>query len=74
MSRFDRALKDPYELITTRFSQTRGSIGIIYNKNTEIYLVGIGLTLENVKEGGPYGVRESRTREDALNEMYNFLD
>jgi len=74
MSRFDRPFKNPYELVSTRFSPTRGDVAVIYDKNSEIYLVGIGLTLDNVQEGGPYGSREAYTREDAMNEMYNLID
>jgi len=74
MSRFDRPFKKQYELISTRFSPTRGDISVIYDKNNEFYLIGIGLTLDNVQDGGPYGSREAYTREDALNEMRRLID
>jgi len=74
MARFDKAFKQPYEVIATRFSQDRGDCSIIYNKNSEIYYIGIGINVDNIKYGGDYGVRESATKEDAYNELYALTD
>lgn len=74
MSKFDRAFKQPYELVSTRYSQTRGDISIYRDRNREVYIVGINLTLENIKEGGEYGVREFITRDDAYNYAMSLAD
>ena len=73
MSKFDRSFKKQYVVISTRISDVRGPVTVLYDKNNEFYLVGIGLTLDNVKEGGPYGVRRCYTKEDAMNEMSSLM-
>ncbi len=74
MARFDRAFKQPFEIVAIRYSSERGDCSIIFNKNTEKYFVGIGLTIENIKYGGEYGCKEFATEEDAYNMLYNLVD
>ena len=74
MSRFDRPLKQPYEIIATRVSVTRGTVTIIHDKNSEKYYTGIELTLENIGEGGPYGCIESSCKDDAYNDLSNLIE
>jgi len=74
MGMYDRAFKQPYEVIATRYTQERGDVSIIYDKNTEVYFIGIGINLDNIKYGGEFGVREAVTEEDAYNELYSLTD
>ena len=72
--RFDKAFKQPYEMVTTRFSQLRGNCSIIYDKNKEKYYIGVGINLNNIKDGGPYGVKETSTKDDAYIELDYFIE
>ena len=74
MGRFDNSFKQPYELVTTRVSMTRGVCSIIYDRNREEYLVGKGITVENAHEGGPYGCRTVFDKDDAYSELIEMVE
>ena len=74
MGRFDKAFKQPYELVATRLHSRGNAVNIYFNKNTERYIVGIDVTLDNINIGGNFGVREFSTKEDAYNELDNLVN
>ncbi len=66
---YDRPRKNPFELIATRPSSNGMMVTIIKDTDEGVYWTGYGLTLENFKTGGPYGVRTFYDEDDARNTM-----
>ena len=60
--------KQPYELLAMR-ATARGMVAVIHDRDENIYYVGVGLTIGNLKEGGPYGCRTYYDKEEALEQI-----
>ena len=74
MSKHDKPLKQPYNIIAAKYCNIRGLVSIIYDQNSEEYYTGIGITIDNISTGGPYGVITSVDEQSAYDVLYRYLD
>ncbi len=68
----DLPRRQPFELHTSRPS-SKGGVAIIEDIDSEMYYVGIKLTVENINNP-PYGVFTFYDEQDALDQFYDMVD
>lgn len=71
--RHDNPSKNPWVIVATRPADNGHMVTIIEDIDEDIFYVGYGLTLGNVKEGGPHGCYTLYDKDDAYSKMEDMI-
>jgi len=62
--------KKPFELKQHKLNSSGLMVAVIEDIDTGVFYIGVGLTVDNVNEGGPWGCRTYYDEDEAMDDYH----